>query len=111
MAKRSYQARPITAEWAERARAELRSRKGFGQRELAKTIGCAQTAISKTLSSIGSTSKLVEPISMALGLDLPALETLADDERQILDLLRGLSESGRAALIAHGMLVDKISEE
>jgi len=109
---RTYLARPITADWIAQVRAAIRAREDYGQIELAADCECSQAAISKVLRSPGTVSKLVEPMSDALGINIPAVTgPVSPEYRQVLEALDALDEDGRAALVAHAQLLLWISDK
>lgn len=85
----------ISDDWAAQCRARLRAM-GQGQAGLANYLGASQSAVSRTIGKSGEwrRSELVEPISVALGVEMPLLA-------QAELIARQLSETQPELLRAH----------
>lgn len=88
-------------------------RRGVDQEELADLVGCTQGAISKIVAGRTRNSRLMPKISAVLRFPLPWLtgvsdddgslgepdDRLTDEERELLELVRGMEMEDRKAIM------------
>lgn len=70
------------------------------QKRLAARVGCSSPAITYILEGHQQSSRLVGPISAAIGISPPDSVPLEKSERALLEKLRSLSPAERAAIEA-----------
>lgn len=101
--------RSITDQWRRQVSAELKHRK-MSQAQLAEALGATGTGVSLVLRGRLESSKLVEPISDLLDIELPPLDLLEPEAMELLEIFQELGPEEREILRQSAMLYLKKSK-
>ncbi len=83
--------RTITDQWIEAAQRAI-SKSGMSQNEIAKKVGGTGSALSLILGGTQQSSKLIEPLSRLLNIDLPPLNVQDPQILELAEIAADLSE-------------------
>jgi predicted transcriptional regulator len=92
--------RVITEQWISLVRKKL-SERGMSQNALAVEVDATSAGMSQTLSGSHHSSRLVEPISEYLGIDLPPLDADEPEVQELSEILASLTQEDRELLMAN----------